>query len=372
MNSNTFHMKNTNDFQAFISIIEEYDGIVGSDDFLEKLLPLDCADYRLHFFKSKYYRSKNDISKAVDEMLKSITLYEQIDIHMDGLSPFENAHTLVINGLIDNYNVNITGSRLYFYAGELFAEAGMMEDSLKFYKCFHLANRVKSYHEPTLYSFRSFNEYSLSDLVNQEITLVHPSEFNDPFDTLVLPWTKGFDKHCKEKKHILPYISSFDYYRVRSFVKDMPTNKAYKNVLMWSHYANEHRGFCIKYRIAKDFIKKTSLSMCFRPIIYSKKSEKKNIDVRTIDTDLAFCTKQSMWKYENEVRLIAYMPESNSHFSSIPMGDLCKIEAIYFGIRFNDNSIKTIKNILNDADIKYYRMHSQPQNIFNLIAKPER
>ena len=363
-------MKNTNDFQAFISILEEYDGKVWSDDFLEKLLPLNCADYRLHFFKSKYYRSKNNINEAVDEMFRSITLYEQVDMHMNGLLPFENAHTLVINGQIDNYNVNVTGTRLYFYAGELFAEAGLMEDSLKFYKCFQMANRIKSHHEPILYSFRPFNEYSLSDLTNKEITLVHPSEFNDPFDTLVLPWTKQFDKNCKEKSHIEPYRSSFDYFRVKSFVKDTLAKKAYKNILMWSHYANEHRGFCIKYRFTDDFTKKSSLSMFFRPILYTKRGKRINIDIRTIDTDLAFCTKQSMWKYENEVRLIAYMPESNTHFSSIPMGDSCKIEAIYFGVRFNDNNIKTIKNIFKDTNINFYKMDYNIDDVFNLKAKP--
>ncbi len=364
-------MNNTSDFQAFVSILEEYDGKVWLSDFLERISSLNCPDYRLHFFKSKYYRSKNNLIKAVDEIVTSIRLYEQMDMHMFGLIPYENAHTLVINGRMDNYNVNVTGTRIYFYAGELFAEAGQLEDSLKAYKCYHLANRVKSHYEPVLYSFRPFNEYSLSNLANKEITLVHPSEFNDPFDTLVLPWTKQFNKNCKEKSHIEPYRCSFDYFRVKSFVKDTSTTKAFKSVLMWSHYANEHKGFCIKYRFEEGFTTKTPLSLVFKPIRYTKKNERINIDIKQINTDLAFCTKQSLWKYENEIRLIAYLPEMpnpNTHFNSIPMGEFCRIDSIYFGIRCSNNTINTVKNILKNTDVKYYRMVNNPNSVFDLKA----
>jgi hypothetical protein len=363
-------MKNTSDFQAFLSILEEYNGNVWSDDFLEKLLPLDCEDYRLHFFKSKYYRSKNNVSKAVDEMHRSTTLFEQVDMYMNGILPFENAHTLVINGQMQNYDINVLGKDLYFCAGELFAEANLMEESLKAYKCFHLQNRVKSHHVPILYSFRTFNEYSLSDLANKEITLVHPSEFNDPFDTLILHWTKRFDEHCTEKQHIEPYRSSFDYYRVRSFVKDVSNTKAYENILMWSHYANGHKGYCVKYKFDEDFDSKSGLNMRFQPVVYAKRGEKIDIDDKKIEIDLGYCTKQYLWEYENEVRLIAYMPEVQSHFSPIPLGDSCRIDAIYFGVKCNDNNIRTIKNILKDTDISFYRMDYNINDVYNLKAIP--
>ena len=359
-------MKRENDFHAFISILEEYDRKEWSMDFLEKLLPFNFADYRLHFFKSRYYRKTNDLSKAVDELLTSNSLYQNLSPNH---GPFENAPALLINGRLTDYYVD--GARIYFYAGELFAEAGQMEDSLEFYKRYHKTKMVESQHESILYSFRPFNEFSISDLVNNEITLVHPSEFNDPFDTLVLPWTKRFEKSCKEKKHIEPYRASFDFFRVKSFVKDTSTTKAYKDVLMWSHYANEHRGFCIKYRFEQNFTKESPLTMYFRPILYTKKNERINIEKEHIDTNLAFCTKQYLWKYENEVRLIAYMPElsdSKKHFNAIPMGELCHIDSIYFGVRCSENVINTIKNILKGTKTKYYRMTSQPCDIFNLKA----
>lgn len=363
-------MNNTSDFQKFISILEEYDGKVWIDDFLERVSSLNCADYRLHFFKSKYYRSKNNISGAVDEMFTSITLYEQVDMHMYGLMPYENAHTLVINGQMQNYDINVLGKDLYFCAGELFAEAGLMEESLNAYKCFHDKSRVGSHPESELYSFRPFNDYSLSDLMNKEITLVHPSEFNDPFDTLILHWTKRFEKHCIEKQHIKPYKSSFDYYRVRSFVKDVSNTKAYKNILMWSHYANGHKGYCVKYIFDEDFDSKSGLNMRFQPVVYTKRGEKIDIDDKKIDIELGYCTKQYLWEYENEVRLIAYMPEAQSHFSPIPLGDSCRIDAIYFGVKCNDNNIRTIKKILKDTDISFYRMDYNINDVYNLKAIP--
>jgi hypothetical protein len=362
-------MNKKDDFQTFIAILEKFVEKPRTDDFFQKIIDLEADDYRLHYYKSEYYRKQKALDKAITEIRISINLFEHIDSHLSSTLPYENTPFLILNG---HHNNAVTGKDLYFHAGELYAEANLMEESLKAYKCFHLINRVKSHHVPILYSFRTFNEYSLPDLVNKEITLVHPSEFNDPFDTLILHWTKRFDEHCTEKQHIEPYRSSFDYYRVRSFVKDTSSTKAYKNTLMWSHYADEHKGYCVKYRFDEDFASKTGLNIRFQPIIYTKRNEKINVDDNHIDTNLGYCTKQYLWKYEKEIRLIAYMPEAQSHFSPIPMGDLCRIDAIYFGTKCNGNSIKTIKNILNNTDIKYYRMHSQPQNIFNLIAKPER
>ena len=37
-----------------------------------------------------------------------------------------------------------------------------------------------------------------------------------------------------------------------------------KSILMWSHYANNHRGFCIEYKLAQ-----TDLSKQIRKVIYS-------------------------------------------------------------------------------------------------------
>lgn len=51
------------------------------------------------------------------------------------------------------------------------------------------------------------------------------------------------------------------------------------------------------------------------------------------------------------------------------MGKFCKIEAVYFGVRASKQNIETIKQILKDENVRYYKMASTPINIYNITAQ---
>ena len=226
-----------------------------------------------------------------------------------------------------------------------------------------------------LYSFRRFNEYSLADLINNEITVSPSKNMNDPFDSIINLWgTKELlKKTCKEHKHIKNLSKSFDYFRIRSFCNGN-TTRALKNILMWSHYADNHRGYCIKYKLSKHFIKQDENDsfehMFLKPIIYRK--DKVDIsEMTTINTDLAFATKHRSWKYENEVRLIVYNPNKEDAFYGIPLDKDSCIEAIYFGCRCEQKTINTIKNLFSKSDTppKFYQMKLDRTDVYHLKWK---
>src|SRR5690606_39110480 len=88
------------------------------------------------------------------------------------------------------------------------------------------------------------------------------------------------------------------------------------NVLMWSHYADKHKGFLIGFNEnlwhneVVDFINKTNKD--FYKVEYTKiRPQFKNVDSifkEELLDDFFFkilATKSSQWKYENEYRLIA-------------------------------------------------------------------
>lgn len=352
------------DFQKFLEILKKYIGRYPDEEFFNATMSLTCKDYRLHYLKSKYYKEHGQMEHAVAELRQTLESLEKIRPIMS--DEFDNPGLLIIDNVPKEI---ISDTDVFFSAGETFAMAGLFDDSLKCYQKYHIAAKVKSHYYPNLYSFRPYNEYSLSDLINREITLVHPSSFNDPFDTLVLHWKEQLEHRCAEKTHVAPYKKSFDYYRIRSFSEDKGRNKAYKNILMWSHYADNHRGFCVKYSFAESFVNNEDMALFFRPVIYKNSSEKVNIDIDSFDSDLAYCTKNHSWKYENEIRLIGYLPNTNSFYSPIPMGGFCKIEAIYFGVRASKQNIETIKQILKDENVRYYKMASTPTNIYNITAQ---
>ena len=115
----------------------------------------------------------------------------------------------------------------------------------------------------------------------------------------------------------------FDEVDINEAIKE-DTEDALNSLLMWSHYADEHRGYCIKYKLSKHFIKQDENDsfehMFLKPIIYRKDEDKVDIsEMTTINTDLAFATKHESWGYENEVRLIVYNPNKEDAFYGIPL-----------------------------------------------------
>lgn len=267
---------------------------------------------------------------------------------------------------------------IYSLAGEIISKESETE-ALKYYQkanyyrmFLNTKLEVKDY--IYLYSFRSFNVYSLSDLINNEITVAPSNKMNDPFDSIINLWgsKEQLGKTCKEREHIKNLSRSFDYFRIRSFCNGN-TTRALKNILMWSHYADEHRGYCIKYKLSKHFIKQERNDnfehMFLKPIIYRKDKDKVDIsEMKTINTDLAFATKHESWGYENEVRLIVYNPNKEDAFYGIPLDKDSCIEAIYFGCRCEPKTIYTIKNLFSKTDtpLKFYQMKSDSKDVYHL------
>ncbi len=195
---------------------------------------------------------------------------------------------------------------------------------------------------------------------------------NDPLDSVINLWgkEKKLISQCKEKKHVRPYSQSFDYYRIRAFCYGNG-NSPIKNILMWSHYAGEHTGFCIKYKLSKHFICQEENSeyehMYLKKIKYT--NEKINLSVKSIDSNLAFATKKKDWKYENEVRLILYNPNKSVPFYGIPLDEYSGIEAIFFGYRCPESTVCTIMNVFANSETKYpkfYKIILDDTNIYNL------
>ena len=148
-------------------------------------------------------------------------------------------------------------------------------------------------------------------------------------------------------------------------------SKKNNSILMWSHYAAEHKGFCIKYNLSKHFIKQAENDqhehMYLKKIKYS--DEKTSILTYTIKSDLAFATKKKDWEYENEVRLIVYNPNNEDSHYGIELDNDSRIEAIFFGYRCPENTINTIKSIFyqqQNKDIKFYKMDLDEADVYSL------
>lgn len=126
-------------------------------------------------------------------------------------------------------------------------------------------------------------------------------------------------------------------YRVGSLCTD------YKNCLMWSHYAEGHKGFCIEYDFSKSGEELKELLIL--PVVYSKERIKfpwrvafaTNKENERIKREAAYTmllsllTKDEVWSYENEWRIIALNTNEINNIkmppvSCIYVGALCSPE----------------------------------------------
>ena len=318
----------------------------------------DLPAFIVDFVWAKFYNAQNDYQKAVERMDKSLEEIESSDL---------STATFLFNdkGCIKT---------IYATAGEIYANGGMLEKSLRSYQDYEvILLRLNScdYSEGLL-SFRRFKEYSLADLINNEITVCIPRVMNDPYDTLLLKWGESIMLRKGDKPFAKPECQSFESYRVRSFCKlsDDKGADTVSNVLMWSHYAGEHSGFCIKYKFSKEFLlTEERCTSRFKEIIYHNSSEPMNLMVDTMDTNQVLCTKLDVWKYENEVRLITYFPDEEGSYLKIKLDSNSFIDEIYFGYLSTEETIKTVKNALKDnPGVKYFKMVSDYTNIYSLKA----
>ena len=139
-----------------------------------------------------------------------------------------------------------------------------------------------------------------------------------------------------------------------------------KNMLMWSHYGDEHKGICIGY--SND--RKPTPNI--RPVIYGKYGViktsslykafvKNDKDEQTTIENEILLKKSSAWRYEKEYRLI----------SSTGLQDSLKLEEITFGLRCPDEVRHTIIKMMEGRrqEIKYYEMVLTHKSA-NLIKSP--
>jgi len=349
----------TNIFNVVVDLLKKNESI----EALETLL---SQEHKLPFFvhdlmRAKFYATHDDYEAALPFIEAALERLESKDISPAKIVPQE--HWIM--------------SDVYGIAGEIFANCNKPNKAKRAYEDYQLVlcriRSDESYEEHVL-SFRNYTVFSLQDLINETITVCSPTEMNDPYDTLLLKWGEVVRSNKSAKRHTTFLCDSFNSYRIRSFCKSKDENgiPTISNVLMWSHYADEHKGFCVEYQFSKEFfVTEDRRTIRFKDIKYHKRDEPLNLNTNTINTDAALCAKLDDWAYENEARLITYLPDEEGKFVSLPLGKAGHIYAIYFGYLCPDIRIQTIRSILsNHPEIKYFKMSSNPEDLFNLVANP--
>ena len=131
-----------------------------------------------------------------------------------------------------------------------------------------------------------------------------------------------------------------------------------KNRLMWSHYADSHKGFCIEYNFGGT--DDETMRLLPFPVIYSADRPQfpwkvaidkspESLAAATRQMMFALLTKDNAWAYENEWRLI--IQNSDDHFVKMP-----PISCIYLGANISEKDKSYIIEIAADHGIPVKQM----------------
>lgn len=304
--------------------------------------------------------------KRYDEALKNMNIYCQRN--SNNLSSIDYYHRAVYNGLNDNFesayndflkglDVTPDSTKHLFDMLELLYKRNNKFKS-KFYDLIKIMLDKDFYIEndniTTVYKYRTIDINTEKLILNSKVRLSDYNYFNDPADPLI-----------KLNKRSLKNISKF----IKN-IKICSLSPTYDNFLMWSHYSNEHKGICIEYD-ASNFKKLNSNieKLIFKKVGYISKVsfghykhifESRDLDLTNSRFISLFYLKHKNWQYENEYRFIA---DTKEEYIYLP------IKAIYFGMNASNEDIELIINLVKDDNIKYYKMNSDKNNLFNLIPK---
>ena len=249
----------------------------------------------------------------------------------------------------------------------------------------------------SLYKYQSFTPNSLANIVANQIWFSPPDVFNDPFDcairieTAPIPeedFEKIFQKFISESddpdgltKRFKPagvLTEDFKQTGRRSIAKgfedkrkQMRTERGiacfsarYDQILMWSHYAASHTGFCLEFSTSKEpFLRAFPViyeddvpSVNPAPMVLEEQPEV----LRTMVT-----TKSSCWNYEEEWRLFHMQPRIG--FGYTPE----TLTGVYFGALMPELHRLLLGKLLHGTSTKLHQTEFDPSR-FALNSTPLR
>jgi hypothetical protein len=270
------------------------------------------------------------------------------------------------------------------------------------------------------YKYQATNSNLFDNLKNKQLYFNDPSEYNDPLDSKVSCYLKATrekwgdylkkinkiedtqlidffltniliqntlqNKEIKKKKKNIKSEESLA--RAEYIVQNIPDSSTEycpltccfseesDNMLMWSHYANGHKGVCLcfksKYESFTELRLKPeyALTVDFEssPLFPIKYDLERPKPINLVDDFLAntnqlfdcllfdfLLTKSPCWSYEKEHRMFLTEPDAQNkaYFEEK------ELEGIIFGLRVNYGDahtiIKIIEKYYNDIPVKFYK-----------------
>lgn len=144
-------------------------------------------------------------------------------------------------------------------------------------------------------------------------------------------------------------------------------------LLLWSHYADNHRGFCVQYERCSENV----LGQKAVRVTYTKKRPVSLLQTLVANRTLPRCievvvtSKAPNWAYEKEWRLVCPGVEDEAMWFQLegpPPG--ARIQSVILGLRMGKDHADTLVAAFREPrDIKFYKMNMHPER-YELVPVP--
>lgn len=190
--------------------------------------------------------------------------------------------------------------------------------------------------------------WAIENIVLKRLKISDINSLNDPYELM------GYFVGDTKKEDI------------KKFKKDVSGNygivcfsNSFQSPLMWSHYADKHRGICLGFDVCTDD--------CF-DVVYSKSMAnfqnkfKATLDSSNLkEAQKILFIKCKEWGYEKECRIFSPIPidssNSQSEFNFEQFGERLQLKEVIFGVQ-NNNDRASLKRFISqyyEGDIKLFR-----------------
>ena len=243
-----------------------------------------------------------------------------------------------------------------------------------------------------LFKYRDFSARSLTALSTNKMFFAAPSLFNDPFDCSFVPYKAttleqimvDFEEPVKSlhnfsRSEAREYIKCCFCTNRNQFIGDM--REAFKNVvlrgfgvyclshidndiLMWSHYTDGHKGFCLVFNRTEDNFLSDAKEVNYpEDDKYPDLIWPKSIEGFVQFATTIVLTKSKHWKYEEEWRKID-RPDSQKTTESY-LGHEVEysndmLAGIIFGAKMPHEHRKVIKQLTADKGVIFKEAKISP------------
>lgn len=232
-------------------------------------------------------------------------------------------------------------------------------------------------------NFKEENRKRLSSLIKNKLWVSHYTKFNDPFEFKIMTIDIERLKDTNWKvEHIETYLNLF---------KDMCLVSCFSSngnsMPMWAHYANNHKGYCVRYSVIDP--------QNIFPVLYEPKRTKSAVILANIIKEmykgckeklsepskefleyfsyfyLSLTCKHEFWQYENEYRLLYLDNLKERDGKLVKLHDIgLKADAIYIGYKCDTEYVSDLIEIGKVLECEVYKMEfDEYSNDFSLIAK---